>query len=88
LRNAWERGYGVTGVKGRGGVALTVLDWGYFKRLLRWGSFTRKHCANAVKCLANAFDNCADVGFGSAEQFGGIEEAIITEYFTKAKPTQ
>ena len=47
-----------------------------------------KHCANAVKCLANAFDNCADVGFGSAEQFGGIEEVIITEYFTKAKPTQ
>jgi len=29
-----------------------------------------------------------DVGFGSAEQFGGIEEVIITEYFTKAKPTQ
>jgi len=38
-----------------------------------------KHCTNGdVKCLANAFDNCADVGFGRlAEQFGGIEEVII-----------
>jgi len=34
-------------------------------------------------------DNCANVGFGRlAEQFGGIEEVIITEYFAKAKPTQ
>jgi len=40
-----------------------------------------KHCTNGdVKCLANAFDNCANVDFGRlSEQFGGIEEVIITK---------
>ena len=34
---------------------------------------------DAVKCLANAFDNCANVDFGRlTEQFGG-EEVIITK---------
>jgi hypothetical protein len=42
-----------------------------------------KHCTNgdAVKRLANAFDKCANAGFGRlAEQFGrGTEEVIITK---------
>ena len=50
-----------------------------------------KHCTNGdVKCLANAFDNCANVDFGRlAEQFGrrGGDYHEV-EYFTKAKPTQ
>jgi hypothetical protein len=45
-----------------------------------------KHCTDAVKCLANAFDNCANVGFGRlTEQFGrrgGNYHEV--EYFTKA----
>ena len=45
-----------------------------------------KDCTNAVKCLANAFDNCANVGFGRlTEQFGrrgGDYHGV--EYFTKA----
>ena len=46
-----------------------------------------KHCTNGdVKCLADAFDNCANVGFGRlAEQFGGIEEVIITKLSTSPK---
>ena len=52
-----------------------------------------KHCTNgdAVKCLANAFDKYADVGFGRlAEQFGRGHRGgdYHDEYFTKAKPTQ
>jgi hypothetical protein len=47
-----------------------------------------KHCTNAVKCLANAFDNCANVGFGRLiEMFGG-EEVIITKLSISPKPTQ
>ena len=46
-----------------------------------------KHCTNGdVKCLANAFDNCANVDFGRlTEQFGrrGGDYHEV-EYFTKA----
>jgi hypothetical protein len=53
-----------------------------------------KHCTNgdAVKRLANAFDKCANVGFGRlAEQFGRGHRGgdyHEVERFTKAKPTQ
>ena len=52
-----------------------------------------KHCMNgdAVKCLADAFDKYANVGFGRlAEQFGrGHRGGDYYEvgYFTKARPT-
>jgi len=47
-----------------------------------------EHCTNAVKCLANAFDKYANVGFGRlTEQFGG-REVIITKLSISPKPTQ
>jgi hypothetical protein len=46
-----------------------------------------KHCTNAVKCLANAFNKYANFG-RLTEQFGSIEEVIITKLSISPKPTQ
>jgi len=53
-----------------------------------------KHRTNgdAVKCLANAFDKCSNVGFGRlTEQLGRGRRGgdyHEVEYFTKARPTR
>ena len=47
-----------------------------------------KHCTNAVKCLANAFNKYANFGRLANNLGGCIEEVIITKLSISPKPTQ